>query len=169
MSYTNTFYDETKVKQYMDENTYINQYMFHMPGNGGSRPMYVEDPHVRLTKWGANRWTNNVYIEDQLNNRGRKHRRRRHDYTLSDLRENIEGNCSKLEYPESEASFFETRQSRAENPAWTLRDSTAHQFYERHFPLFNPQRHVIENAPYMHAEWSRNTFKDEYLRKGRVQ
>ncbi|NDC90030.1 MAG: hypothetical protein EB075_14745, partial [Bacteroidetes bacterium] len=155
MSYTNTFYDETKVKQYMDENTYINQYRFHMPGNGGNRPAYVDDPHVRLTKWGANRWTNNVYIEDQLNNRGRRHTRRRHDYTLENLRENIEGNCSKLEYPDSEPLFFETRQSRAENPAWTLRDSDSlPQYTERHYPLFNPQTHVIRHGLRPVAEWS---------------
>ena len=91
--------------------------------NGGARPCYVEDPHVRLSKWGANRWTNNMYIEDQLMNRARRHKRLRHDYTLEDLRENIEGNCGRVAYPECEpGGAFETRQSRAELPAWTLRD-----------------------------------------------
>ena len=164
MSYSNAFYDETKVKQYMEENTYINQYLFHTPGNGGATPCYVDDPHVRLSKWGANRWTNNMYIEDQLTNRARRHKRLHNDYTLEDLRENVEGNCARVEYPECEpASTFETRQSRAELPAWTLRDSTAHQFHERHFPLRDPQAHLQnDRPPHTMALWTRNAFKDAF-------
>lgn len=171
MSYTNSYYDETKAQQYMEENTYINQYLFHTPGNGGARPCYVEDPHVRLSKWGANRWTNNMYIEDQLMNRARRHKRLRHDYTLEDLRENIEGNCGRVAYPECEpGGAFETRQSRAELPAWTLRDGAAHPFHERHFPLRDPQAHLQNDRSQRTTPlWTRNAFKDAYLARTRAR
>lgn len=163
MAYTNSFYDESKVKQYMDENTYIGQYTFHMPGNGGRTPCYVADPHVRLSKWGANRWTNNLYIDDQLKNRNRRYRRARHDYTLENLRENIEGNAVPEEYPTCDGATFETQQSRAVMPSWTLRDSTAHQFHERHFPLRDPFAHMSLPPP-PPPTWTRNAFKDGYRR-----
>lgn len=169
MSYTNSFYDPTKVKQYMEENTYMNQYVFHVPGNGGATPGYVEDPHVRLTKWGANRWTNNLYIEDQLNNRGRTHRRLRHDYTMDDLRENIEGNSAPVSYPTCPTEAFETRQSRAEDPPWTLRDRVAPEGawdQQRHYPLFDPQAR-LQNDVFPGGAWSRNEFKDAYMRASR--
>ena len=133
----------------------------------------MDDPHVRLEKWGANRWTNNMYIEDQLMNRARKHKRLRHDYTLEDLRENIEGNCSRVDAGRPEctpASTFETRQSRAELPAWTLRDSTAHQFHERHFPLRDPQAHLQnDRPPHTTPIWTRNVFKDAYRARSRTR
>ena len=164
MAYTNSYYDDSKVKQYMDENTYIGQYTFHVPGNG-KKPCYVSDPHVRLTHWGANRWTNNLYIDDQLKNRGRYHRRTKYEYTLNDLRQNIEGNAYPEEYPICNDKTFETEQSRALMPSWTLRDSTAHQFYERHFPLRNPLEHILlDQLPV--PIWSRNVFKDEFMRRG---
>ena len=167
MAHTNSFYDESKAKQYMDENTYIGQYIFHVPGNGTS-PCYIDDTHIRLEKWGGNRWTNNLYIDEQLNNRYRRYTRRRHDYTLENLRENIEGNCEKLEYPTCKT--FETQQSRAVLPAWTLRDSTAHQFYERHFPLKDHQADLPldAEAQLVRPEWTRNTFKDTYSRSKRT-
>lgn len=162
MAYTNSYYDESKVKQYMDENTYIGQYTFHVPGNG-TTPCFVDDPHVRLTRWGANRWTNNLYIEEQLNNRYRKHTRRRHDYTLENLRENIEGNCEPVSYPTCEPGIFETQQSRAVMPAWTLRDANAH--HERDFPLRDHQNEypLDAEARLVRPEWTRNTFKDTYV------
>ena len=135
MSFTNSFYDESKVKQHMEENTYIGQYTFHVPGNAGTKPSFIEDPHIRLTKWGANRWTNNIYVEDQLKNRNRTYGKCRHEYTMQNLRENIEGNSNKLEYQTNDT--LTTEQSRTTHPAWLIRDSTASSdvFTKRHFPL----------------------------------
>ena len=41
------------------------RYILDVPGNG-THPCYIEDPQIRIQKWGANLYNNNVNLESEL-------------------------------------------------------------------------------------------------------
>ena len=115
MSFTRYHDDPCRVIKQLQESTDQGRYMLNVPGNG-SKPHYMQDPYMRMQKWGANLMVNSVNLESDL--RG--------------LTRNINKDCikennykthtvytRKIDYP-TEAPF--TEQSRAIMPAWTVKD-----------------------------------------------
>ena len=110
-------------------------YMINAPGNG-TAPSYMEDPHIRLQKLGANLANNSVTIEG----------------SLKGLRQSGRDCLGKDEYtrsePAAETSSFPsntaltTDQPRATNPAWELRDQPTTQHGDPTF--FDPQSNIFQ-------------------------
>ena len=49
--------DRCRVEKALQESTDPGRYMLNVPGNG-SKPCFMEDPHIRLQGWDANLMTN---------------------------------------------------------------------------------------------------------------
>ena len=67
MANTRFFYDDARTIKQLEEMTELGRYMLNVPGNGPT-PYYVDDPHIRLQKWGANLYTQHTDIESSLLN-----------------------------------------------------------------------------------------------------
>ena len=65
MSFTRFHDDPQRIKKYLQESTDQGRYMLDVPGNGPN-PCFMEDPFIRLQKWGANLHSNTVNIESAL-------------------------------------------------------------------------------------------------------
>ena len=53
MAFTRFNYDECRTKKKLQQQTGPSRYILNVPGNG-SKPCFMDDPQVRLQKWGAN-------------------------------------------------------------------------------------------------------------------
>jgi len=126
-------------------------YMINAPGNGLT-PSYMEDPHIRLQKWGGNLATNSVTLEG----------------SLKGLRPSGRDCLGKDEYnrsaPAAETVVFpsntalNTDQPRATNPAWELRDQATTQHGDPTF--FDPQANIFQ--PFRTNVSTRILEKDHY-------
>jgi len=106
--------------------------MLNVPGNG-DKPCFMEDPHIRMQKWGANVMTNTRNLESDLMGLTRAVSRdcaSENDYQTRAVK------TSKINYPTCEAI---TDQSRATHPAWMSRDLEQVNWYT--LPL-NPQENT---------------------------
>jgi len=65
MSFTRFNNDEARIKKQLQESTDIGRYMLNVPGNG-DKPLYMNDPNIRLQKFGGNRMENPVQLESDL-------------------------------------------------------------------------------------------------------
>ncbi len=143
--------DIARKEDQLRQSTSLCNYMINAPGNG-TTPAYMEDPHIRLQKWGANLANNSITIEGSL--RG--------------LRQTGRDCLGKDEYNRSEpvpetASFpsndtLTTDQPRASNPAWELRDKETTQHGDPTF--FDPQSNVFQ--PFRMNVNTRILEKDHY-------
>lgn len=152
MSFTRFHDDECRMQKQLQEQTYTGRYMLNVPGNGVNMP-FVEDPHTRLQKWGANWNTNAIVIDNDL--RGLNNKLSRDCYT-SDLRWN-KYNKSNVNYPTYQQSV---QQSRTTNPAWELRDT---QQYKENILFLNPQENTC--IPFHNNLNTRMLEKDYYNMK----
>ena len=66
MSFTRFKDDPCRIKKELQELTGLGRYMLNVPGNG-DKPGFMEDPHIRMQKWGSNLMTNTVNLESDLN------------------------------------------------------------------------------------------------------
>ena len=106
------------------------RYMLNVPGNGLT-PDYIEDPHIRLQKFGANISSNIIDINTNLMGINRRIGR--------DCPQTEYTNCgySEISYPNNSETI--TDQSRTMNPAWELRDLEKDNWDHLHH---NPQNHT---------------------------
>lgn len=112
MSSTRFYDDEARIKKRTEESLNAGGYYLDVPGNG-LKPNYMEDPHIRLQKWGANIMTNTMDIEEDLRGLNRKLKRDQEEYI------NKKATTIKQVYGTDESFVDETRSS---IPAWTFRD-----------------------------------------------
>ena len=138
MAFTRAYDDKDRVNTFLQQDVNNLKYMVNVPGNG-TRPYYIEDPQVRLQKFGANISSNIVDINSGLKGM---------DKVLS-----RDGNCpnngrggnsssfdnhySRLCFPTVSSAI--TDQPRATEPAWALRDLEANRWNYLHS---NPQNHI---------------------------
>ena len=102
-----------------------------VPGNCGTTPYYIEDPYIRIQRWGANLMTNPVDVESQLKNIHRPLQR--------DCYQSWKPiNTSTQYYPSS--SDLTTSQPRSEMPAWTVKDIEKYPDYK--VLLLDPQENT---------------------------
>ncbi len=129
MSFTRFHDDPNRIRKQVQESSFAGRYYLDVPGPGINLP-FLEDPHMRLQRWGANLQTNTVGIENDLFSLGRKMERYPEEYTK------FKAASSTLSFPSSNPTVEE---SRASHPAWTYRD-LEHPRWEE--PWINPQANV---------------------------
>lgn len=136
MAFTRFNYDNCRTSKLLQESTGPGRYRLNVPGNGNN-PLYYEDPHIRLQKWGANirTTTNNhpIDIASDLDGRTRRYQK----------------SCSESKYPYSGVVATQAKQypvmkaytdeTRASHPAWMYRDLPQTRW---EYPLLNPQENV---------------------------
>jgi hypothetical protein len=113
--------------------TGLGRYMLNVPGNGDT-PCFIEDPFIRMQKWGANLMTNTRNLESDLLGLTRASSR---DCESENEYKTRAVNTSKINYPSCESTI--TDQSRATHPAWMSRDLEQVNWYA--LPL-NPQENT---------------------------
>ena len=137
MSFTSFKYDPARVKDRLNRATAKGRYYLNVPGPLNSS-CYMEDPQVRLQKWGANLKSvvngGPIDIDSDLTGRRRK-------LTKYCSKEQYKGhnqlNIQDIQYPVCNQAV--TDQTRATHPAWMYRALPQN----REYPLFlNPQENV---------------------------
>jgi hypothetical protein len=111
MAFTRFHDDPFRVQKWLQESTDVGLYYLNTPGNGDA-PAFVQDPHIRLQGWGANRTTNHFATECHL--RGLDQRLSKNPAQRSFVGE-------RRDYPVQHVEV--TNQPRSSNPAWLLRDA----------------------------------------------
>ena len=53
MAFTRFNYDDCRTKKKLQESTGPGRYVMNTPGSGNN-PLFIDDPHIRMQKWGAN-------------------------------------------------------------------------------------------------------------------
>ena len=133
MSFTRFHDDPCRIAKQLQESTGPGRYALDVPGNG-PKPCFMEDPFVRLQRWGANLMTNPVDLES----------------SLLGLSERLGAPANRkpalppsraVDYPSCSPT---TEQPRATNPAWTARDLEQVNWY---IPPLDPQENVCMPFP----------------------
>ena len=114
MAFTRFHDDPCRINKQLQESTGLGRYMLNVPGNG-SKPLYMDDPFIRMQKWGGNLMTNTVNLESDLFGLSRLLNRDdiTHEYRLHQAQSEKQSYQSASPY---------TDQSRATHPAWEFRD-----------------------------------------------
>ena len=112
MSFTRFHDDPCRIKKKLQESTDQGKYMLNKPGYG-DKPVFMEDPYIRLESWGANLRTNTINLESNLKGLNMPLNRDCFDYTKNnvDSREIVYQSVNPI-----------TEQSRATHPAWLYKD-----------------------------------------------
>jgi hypothetical protein len=148
MSFTRFHDDPCRIKKDLQESTGPGRYMLNQPGYG-DKPLFFEDPHIRLQQWGGNLRTNTINIESDLKGMTRNLNRDCKQF------KNNEVSSSVVSYPTLAAS---TEESRTTHPSWLLKDLETN----RWDPLFfNPQNNT--SIPFANNISSRNQEKDNFV------
>lgn len=151
MAFTRFHDDPCRIKKRLQESTDHGRYIMNVPGNG-EKPYYIDDPYLRLQKWGGNLMTNTINIENDLRGMSRQINKdclNENDYILHRT------NANNINYPTIGTI---TDQSRATHPAWMSRD--LEQVNWAILPL-NPQENTC--FPYENNLNTRIIEKDYYV------
>jgi hypothetical protein len=133
MAFTRFNYDEARTKKNLQQSTGPGRWILNVPGNGIT-PDFIEDPHIRIQKWGANLRTNTINLESDL--KGINHPLSR-DCLGKDQFTNFNVPNQAISYPSNK--ILTVQQSRTTNPAWWYRDLEQVDWY--YLPL-NPQENT---------------------------
>jgi len=148
MANTRLYNDKNKIiaDNKLDYDT--SNYILNTPGNG-LRPSFIDDPHIRMQKFGGNISANIIDVNSNLIGLTRKIGRDCTQKKYSNI-------YSKNQFPDITGSI--TDQSRASQPAWELRDLENNR---QDYPLNDPQNHV--ESPFDNNVSSRLQEKDSYM------
>ena len=133
MAFTRFNDDPCRVSKQLQQSTDQGRWILNVPGNGAT-PDYIEDPHIRIQKWGANLMTNCIDLESELmgvNKKAGKDCLGKDEYWTYNVP------TSKVEYPSNSTLY--TEQPRTIMPAWTVRDLEQVDWYT---PPLNPQENT---------------------------
>tara|TARA_X000000950_G_C13456230_1_gene474029 strand:+ start:102 stop:578 length:477 start_codon:yes stop_codon:yes gene_type:complete len=156
MSFTRIHDDPNRVKKQMEILTKGGRYSLNAPGNG-LKPCYMEDPYMRMQKWGGNLRTNTINIESDL--KGLSRRINNRDNVNKDDYKKNSVTSSEIQYPTCK-SF--TEQTRATHPAWEVRDKEQARWCYLHE---DPQNMSRINMPFDSYQSSRILEKDLFDKK----
>lgn len=112
------------LKRYINTNYEID-YFLNTPGNG-SELLYIDDPHIRLQKWGANLAENTLSMNKEFTQCGKER-------TVNPFL-GTSNNYSTF------SNIF-TDNQRLINPAWNIRDKDE-TIRRLHYPILDPQENV---------------------------
>ena len=129
MAFTRFHDDPCRIKKQLQQSTGPGRFMLDVPGNG-TKPCFMEDPYVRMQKWGANLRTNTINLESSLIGIDKPLTRDCKESNIPLPNNNV------IEYPSCKPF---TEQPRATMPAWTARDLEQNNF--QLLPL-NPQENI---------------------------
>ena len=160
MAFTRFHDDPVRIQKYLEETTNVGNYELNVPGNG-DRPYFVDDPHVRMQKWGANLSQNATDLDSDL--RGLTRKLNRDTIKENNFVDYL--NTNNLYYQNSypTKSGEVTEQPRVIMPAWTVRETDSHsQNIPNNFKYLHmdPQAHVC--LPFSNNISSRIVEKDYY-------
>ena len=119
MAFTRFHDDPCRIIKQLQESTEQGSYYLNVPGNG-TKPLFIEDPYVKINLWGGNLSNNMTNIESDLLGITRQLNRDniKENNHLSYLNNN---NYYVLNnYPNHKNEF--TQQSRNTHPAWSFRE-----------------------------------------------
>lgn len=153
MSFTRFHDDPCRIKKQLQESTDPGRYILNVPGNGVT-PYYINDPYIRMQKWGGNLMTNVINVESDLKGMSRTTTRDCTNYNDYKL---FKTQTDKVDYPSFDLI---TEQSRATHPAWTARDLEQVNWY--YLPL-DPQENVC--FPFENNLNTRILEKDNHVTK----
>ena len=125
--------DPIRIQKEMDIFTYPGKYNIDVPGPGVQMD-YIEDPHLRLQFWGANRYTNMIDIDANLKGYTKKLSR---DYLNVDEYTNISVMTDKIKYQNYTREISD--ETRSTLPAFLFRDVELSRWEE---PFINPQSYA---------------------------
>ena len=114
MAFTRFHDDPCRINKQLQESTGLGRYMLNVPGNG-SKPLYMDDPFIRMQKWGGNLMTNTVNLESDLFGLSRLLNR-------DDITKEYRLHAAQTEKQTYQSASPYTDQSRATHPAWEFRD-----------------------------------------------
>jgi hypothetical protein len=114
MSFTRFHDDTNRIEKQLQQSTGLSRYQLDAPGPGLSTP-FIEDPHLRLQKWGANMQTNSTNLESDLRGMTRQLTR-----DVVDYKTNTPSTVAGGMYSNDTTSIVD--ETRASNPAWRIRD-----------------------------------------------
>lgn len=114
MAFTRFHDDPCRINKQLQESTGLGRYMLNVPGNG-SKPLYMDDPFIRMQKWGGNLMTNTVNLESDLFGLSRLLNR-------DDITNEYRLHTAQTEKQSYQSASPYTDQSRATHPAWEFRD-----------------------------------------------
>ena len=154
MAFTRFNYDESRTKKQLQQSTGPGRWIMNVPGNG-SNPVYMEDPFIRIQKWGANLRTNTINLESELLGVNRNLSR---DCLGKDNYKDFNVSSEQIQYPS--CNNLTTGQSRVTNPAWTYRDKEQVDWY---YPPLNPQENTC--VPFLNNLNTRILEKDYFTPK----
>lgn len=152
MALTSIRNEPGRIKKELQQMTDIGRYQIAAPGPGANVG-FLEDPHIRLQKWGANLRTNTINTESDLLGLTRSQTR---DCVGLNEYTKMETKNEKLNYGTIEAS---TEESRSINPPWTLLDESNNRWdYVHH----DPQNHIFHCPVQYGGQSSRIEQKNSY-------
>jgi hypothetical protein len=127
MAFTRFSSDDARQQKRLEESVYTGIYHLNTPGNQLS---FIEDPHIRLQKWGGNLRTNTCNLEGDLMGTNKQLSR----HTLP----NKKVHTKETYHSSSTFNISETLQT---HPSWHYRESKQHR---NNILLENPQKHIFE-------------------------
>ena len=154
MAATRFNYDPCRTKKQLQQQTDPGRWVLNVPGNGAN-PCYMEDPQIRIQKWGANLRTNTINLESDLLGVNRQLSR---DCLGKDNYKHYNVKNEAIQYPTCNALY--TEESRATNPAWCYRDVEQTDWY---YPPLNPQENTC--LPFQNNLSTRILEKDYFTPK----
>ena len=154
MAATRFFYDDCRTIKQLQQATDPGRWILNVPGNG-EKPCYIEDPYVRIQKWGGNLRTNVIGLESELMGVNKPLSR---DCLEKDNYKRFNVQSEEISYPKCNVNF--TEQSRTITPAWMIR-GTAQNNWE--YPPHNPQANTC--LPFQNNISSRIIEKDNFTPK----
>jgi hypothetical protein len=154
MAFTRFNYDPCRTIKHQQQATDPGRWILNVPGNG-TNPCYMEDPHIRIQKWGGNLRTNTINLESDLMGVNRQVSR---DCLVKDNYKSYNVPNDKIEYPSCNNLF--TEESRAIAPAWMFRDKEQTDWY---YPPLNPQENTC--IPFQNNLSTRILEKDYFTPK----
>ena len=153
MSFTRFHDDPCRIEKQLQESTGTGKYMLNVPGNG-TKPCFMEDPFIRMQKWGANLQTNSINLESDLRGLTRELNHDCidvNDYTKHAVK------SRRIMYPSCVPT---TEQPRATHPAWTAKDLEQVNWYTLHL---DPQENVC--IPFQNNLSTRILERDNFVPK----
>ena len=151
MAFTRFHDDPYRIKKQLEESSFAGRYHLNVPGPGLDLP-FMEDPQIRLQRWGANVRTNTVNLESDLFGITRLLNRDLegiNEYTNSSV------STKPITYRDAKPIVDE---SRATHPAWMYRDIDYNRWESPHI---NPQNGL--EKPFNENIQTRILEKDNYV------
>jgi hypothetical protein len=121
--------DPARIAKRLNESTFSGRYSIDVPGPGSDMP-YLEDPQIRIQRWGANMRTNHVNLESDL--RGMTRHLNHDNISVNDFKANAVGSMP-ISHSTS-GSYVD--ESRATHPAWIYRGLVQNRWET---PILDPQ------------------------------